>query len=83
MSLSSRQHLFSSQDAFYHTVPQFADSNILLATSDFELIGDDESCDDPIVTALDNPVDPRIRWICFLFGSSNALPWNGAAFVMF
>jgi hypothetical protein len=67
-------------DSLYHSVPQ---SDVAPMVSDIELDGDDEVFDQPLVTASNNPVDTRIRWINFMFGCAVLLPWNGASFILY
>ena len=67
----------SSPDALYHSIPQ---SDVVPTLSNIELDGEDEVPHQPVTVAgSHNPVDIRIRWINFMFGSAVLLPWNGTA----
>jgi solute carrier family 29 (equilibrative nucleoside transporter), member 1/2/3 len=66
----------SSPNALYHPIPQ---SDEVATPSDIELDRDDDVLRPPIITTSSVPLDTRIRWINFMFGSALLLPWNGAA----
>ena len=81
-SMSTRHGRRSSDDAYYHAVPQspLAPNPIALSAS---LAGssvlDPENEEDVIeeTVLVETKVTPAIRGVCFVFGCAVLLPWNG------
>ena len=70
----SCHHHSSSPDESYRPLPQSDDDASELPVPTQADIGlDDEGSEESF---SDDPIDPRIKWIYFVFGCAMLLPWN-------